>query len=127
MKNIRKVLLAAILGLAMLGLTACGSKAPAADADDDMIGICETAAEGYFNSITSWDDATIDAAIGDYEYQQNTVMTNGINSWKSSKEALGDFVQIIDTTTTKSGKEGKEVYKTVINAQFENRNCEFIF
>ena len=122
MKKFTKLLVAVLLAVLTLSLTACGSSQKRVLTQDEELNLSLQAMQ-MFNSIISLSDEEIDAYIDDFEYAQETVYTNGFNSWKSAKKELGECLEIGDATTTVAN-DGSTT--TTFIAEFENRDCEFV-
>ena len=122
MKKFKRVLLACILTLVVLALAACGRDQATGLTDQEQLNLEMTAVQ-FAYQIISLDDETIDACIEQYEYEQNVPLANGFNSWKSSKDELGDFVDF-EAGSTKLNSDGS--YTMTIPLHFENRDCEFV-
>ena len=122
MKHFKKILLACILTLSVLALTACGKQKTELD-DQEQLNLEMTAAQMAYN-IISLEDEQIDMLIDQYEYEQNVPLANGFNSWKSAKKELGEFIGFAGAGTTKIESDGS--YTMILPLEFENRNCEFV-
>ena len=79
----------------------------------------QVAAEGYMESITQFDDATIDAYITSGQLDEVTIAT--LESWKEMKAEVGAFVEVIETDVTIS----EETVTVVVEAAFEDREGTF--
>lgn len=79
----------------------------------------QVAAEGYMESITQFDDATIDAYITSGQIDEVTIAT--LESWKEMKAEVGAFVEVIETDVTIS----EETVTVVVEAAFEDREGTF--
>lgn len=122
MKQFKKILLACILTLSVLAVTACGSKQTELT-DQEQLNLEMTAAQMAYN-IIDLEDEQIDMLIEQYEYEQNVPLANGFNSWKSAKKELGEFIGFAGSGSTKIESDGS--YTMTLPLEFENRNCEFI-
>lgn len=121
MKSFRKLLVAVLTALAVVLMTACGSSSGQIDQNAAMQ--MTNSGIGMFETIIGLSDEEIDSYIEQYEYEQNTVLTNGLNSWKSSKKELGVFVELKDTKLERTSYGG---YKYTIYASFTRRDGEFV-
>ena len=121
-EKLKRIILACILTLSVFSFTAYAAKADTT-LDPDTQATIEDIALKQFDAITNFSEEELDNLIDDYEYQQNTIIVNGLNSWKSSKKDLGEFVQH-DTITSEKKSDGS--YRVVINSTFTQRKGEFI-
>ena len=121
-----KLTLASLLICVTFALAACGKSEPKALSEEEefMRTEMEFVAENYMQSAISMDEASLDHYIEDFEYKQDTVMANGLNSWKSSMKELGSFRQIKEVTFDESAREG--TYRVILLAEFSKRDCEFV-
>ena len=123
MKSFRKFLMACVLAFAAITLAGCGNKTPYTLSAEDQSDL-GMQAQTLFNSIIAMDNETIDQYIDDYEYSQEIVWVNGLNSWKSGKAELGEFKSVKTVDVTRKPTDG--TYKVVLMTEFANRDCEFI-
>ena len=124
MKNIKRLMTAVIIAAVAFALAGCSNNKVQYEYEDAEKEQFEAAAMSYMEGIISMDDETLDMYIEDSEYQQNEVMTNGYNSWKSGKADLGEYVDIKTIESSRDKDSG--AYKCTIMAEFEQRDCEFI-
>ncbi len=107
-----------MLLLSVTVLSACAQ----VSVPDDAMTLAESGAY-YVMNIMSLDDASLDEAIDQYVVEQNVVMQNGLNSWKDSREELGDLTAIGMPEIEELTDGGVRI--TFIS-EFENRDCEII-
>lgn len=118
MKSLKRIILFCMLLLSVTVLSACAQ----ANVPDDAMTLAESGAY-YVMNIMSLDDASLDEAIDQYVVEQNVVMQNGLNSWKDSREELGDLSSIGMPEVEELSDGGVRI--TFIS-EFENRDCEII-
>ena len=118
MKSLKRLLLFCMLLLSVTVLSACAQ----VSVPDDAMTLAESGAY-YVMNIMSLDDASLDEAIDQYVVEQNVVMQNGLNSWKDSREELGDLTAIGMPEIEELTDGGVRI--TFIS-EFENRDCEII-
>ena len=120
--SLKKTAAAILLAVMALSLASC-TKKEAPSMDERTYAMLCMGAEQTFSTIISMSPEDLDATIEEFEYEQNTVYTNGLNSWKSSADELGGLIGITDE---KAEINADGSYKVTINADFAKRNCEFI-
>lgn len=121
MNKLKRLLLACVLTLSVLGLAACGNTK--AEEDHSYDWALMQSAQSYFEKVVNMDDEQIVAYIDMLEYNQNVPLANGYNSWVSAKKELGEFVGYKDVDIEYDSKGCPTI---TILTEFENRDCEFI-
>ena len=124
MKLSKRIFTAVIIAVLAFSLAGCSKNKVTYDYSSDDRTHFESAAVSIMEGIISMDDETLANVIDDSEYNQEEVMTNGYNSWKSGKPDLGEYDTIKSITSSRDPNTGD--YKCVIMLEFENRDCEFI-
>lgn len=123
MKKFRNVLLVFVLTVLCLSLSACGQEAKEELSYDEIVNV-QDLAMSYMESIIALDDVSLDSYIDEFAVEQDTVMQNGLNSWKDSKAELGMLLWE-DEPVVELQLDG--TIKATTIATFENRDCEFVF
>lgn len=123
-EKLKGLLRACMIACFAFALTACAnSTADQQTVDQSKIDSAGQIAENMFNQFVALPDEEIDELIADSEADQDTVLTAGLNSWKSSKEDLGALVSVDDVETT---VDKKGAFTSTVTATFEQRKCEFV-
>ncbi len=118
----RILIILAIAGL-LAGLAGCSEQRVYTPEELQNETALQQSAAAMMQDIVALSEEEIDEIISEYEYEQDVVMANGFNSWKSSREDLGGLVGIRSTECIRTSGNG---YRAVILAQFEKRDCEFV-
>ena len=125
-EKLKGLLRACMIACFAFALTACAnSTADQQTVDQAKVDSAKQIAENMFNQFVALPDEEIDELIANSEADQDTVLTAGLNSWKTSKEDLGELVSVdTDNITVEVDKKG--AYTVTVPATFEVRKCNFV-
>ncbi|MDO4265155.1 MAG: OadG family transporter subunit [Eubacteriales bacterium] len=121
--KIKRILLACMLVLGITVLAGCQAAEETETLDPSIEMQLEQQAEAFAQQIIGFDDEQIDEMIEEFNLDQETVYSAGLNAWKSVKKDLGAYVATEGSETEKLDDGG---YRTTLDMQFEKRNCEFV-
>lgn len=115
----RRTLFAIIAMVLCLGLfTGCAKTEDAGEAVDETIKASITMiTQQNLEALTSYPEADILAMIEQYEDDGNTTMAASLDSWLTTKEEVGNLVQLGEINVTKKDRQ----FVAVTEATFEKR------
>ncbi|MDO5415924.1 MAG: OadG family transporter subunit [Lachnospiraceae bacterium] len=117
--NMKRKLIAVIAMVLCVGsLAGCAKQeTAAADMDPNMEAMIVNGSGALVQELTGYDEATINTLIEQYEDMDNSAMAGSMESWLTTKEEVGAFVQVDNTSVTFKDKQ----YVATVEATFEKR------
>lgn len=122
-QKMKRVMLVLCMAICLLSLSACAKK----DASSEQVpkaaaSLMVRGAVGYLVEFDSLSDEQIDAKIQRSRKQEDKVMYDAYQSWKTSKKDLGSLVKMLSEKVTRVGEDS---YKIHVQAQYEKRDLDF--
>lgn len=123
-RNMKRVLLGLFMMTCLFSLSACGQKKSMIEADPTMISYIEQTGPGLLQEFAALPDSDIDMIAqqkAKSTSESDIVLAAALESWKTTKEELGELVSVGEVTSEKT----EEGYKAEVHAVFENRSLIF--
>lgn len=117
MKITRKLFAIIAMVLCAGSFTGCAQKAEEEVLDAEMSASIASGSEEILQSLAGYEDEYINVMIEQYEDDGNTTMVSSLESWLSTKEEVGAFVQV----NSSSAELKDNQYVATIDASFEKR------
>lgn len=121
-QKMKRVMLVLCMAICLLSLSACGKKDTSKQVPKAAATLMARGAEGYLKEFDSLSDEQIDAKIKRSRKQENKVLYDAYQSWKTSKKDLGGLIKILSEDVVRVGEDS---YKIHVRASYEKRELDF--
>lgn len=121
-QKMKRVMLVLCMAICLLSLSACAKKDTSKQVPKAAATLMARGAEGYLKEFDSLSDEQIDAKIKRSRKQDNKVLYDAYQSWKTSKKDLGGLVKILSEDVVRVGEDS---YKIHVRASYEKRKLDF--
>lgn len=122
-QKMKRVMLVLCMAICLLSLSACAKKDPSSgQVPKAAASLMARGAAGYLRGLDSLSDEQIDANMNKSRKQDDKVMYDAYQSWKTSKKDLGRLIRILSEDVTRAGEDS---YKIHVRARYEKRDLDF--